>query len=181
MIQFRLKVFGENNEEGKKSNTRAGLEALGLSAGVLGSLGVGYNQGKKSFEKYVDKKGGESYTSSKQAYNKSTENLERAKKEYEFLEKKLGKDKILKGVGESNAQEIRNLIEKNRSGVETLKKSTEELKKGYLSNREKVLGKDLVLEKGIGRGLLKGSAVAGAGLLATYGAKKLYDSRKNKE
>lgn len=179
MIQFRLKVFSEN-EEKKKSNTRAGLEALGLSAGVLGSAGLGYNYGKEAFEKYVDKKGGSEYTSAKEAYNKSTGELSKAEKEYKFLNKKLGKEKVLKGVGEENAREITNLIERNKKGVEDLTKSTENLKKTYSGIREKVLGKDYVLEKGIGRGLLKGGAVAGAGLLATYGAKRLYNDKEKK-
>lgn len=183
MIQFRLKRFSEEEEPKKnKSNARAGLEGLAVAGGVVGSGIAGVHYGKKTFENYIDKKGGDSYTHLRDSYKNSTANLEKASKEASYLEKKVaGKSKIMKNIGEENAKAIEELVNKNRDNVKNLKNTNKNFKKGYEKLRGEILDRDYNFEKGSLRGIGKGAAITGLGLAATYGAKKLYDKYIDKK
>lgn len=154
MIKFRLKVFSEDSNSGK-SNFRAGMEGVGLAGGVLGSIGLGMHYGKKAFENYIDEAGGKSYVGAKDAWNKSKEAV------------KEGTAK-LKGL-EGPALDVQNKT------VEGLKKTEKQLGTAYSKARKGVLYNNYNLEKGVGKGLMKGGLIGGGALAATLGAKKLYD------
>lgn len=183
MIQFRLKRFSEEETEEpkKKSNLRAGLEGLGITSGIIGSGALGYHYGNKKYESDIEKKGGEAYINLKKSHTNSIAAREKAEKEANYLSKKVGKSKILEGVGEENAKAITDLINKNKTNVENLKSAEKKLKGDYSKLREEVLNRDRNFEKAVLKGVGKGLGITALGVGATYGAKKLYDKYVNKE
>lgn len=96
-------------------------------------------------------------------------------KQKELLSKETNLKKLQDKLAKAETPEEISKLKGEVDKVQKMVDKKNQLKKSYLAARENLANNNQVMEKGVGKGLLRGGLVAGAGLAATYGAKKLYD------